>query len=415
MLEFLQDFYHRPDFWVLAAIPFAAALLGALGNWLAVLLSFSPLNRAGMGPFAWQGVIPARTAQLAELLVDATIARLSNLSEIFLSMEPEKLTEHITLSVGDRIEEYVEEIMSERNSVLWENLPVMIKTRIYARARRQMPEIMDNIIEDMAQNVEELVDLRQLVVRRLLADRALLVRLFREAGMPGRRQVLLTGAAFGCLFGLLQLVAFLLYPAWWVLPLFGLGVGYFAVWLGFGLLIRPIEPLRFGPFTLHGRLFRQRQEIAEKFCEISVLEVLNLKTLMLEMLGGPRADRTRAIIKRHMRPLLDSGVVRTAIQLAIGAEGYTSLKHLVADKAVIMSMEPLADMTFGRERSVAVQQLFLGRLQVVSNADFQAVIKVGFEDEEWRLMAVGAVLGTVLGLAEWWLLFVHPFWQMVLR
>ncbi len=99
--------------------------------------------------------------------------------------------------------------MTERNAVLWENLPLMVKNRIYARARRQIPEIMDNVVDDMAQNIEQLIDLKTMVVRMMVADKSLVVRIFKEVGDKELKFVVNSGAYFGFLFGLISVLLFI--------------------------------------------------------------------------------------------------------------------------------------------------------------------------------------------------------------
>lgn len=410
MLQFLQQIYHRPDFWTLAAIPLLAALIGLLTNWIAVMMIFGPQEYTRFLPgLGWQGIVPAKSAKLAGILVDNTLARLGSLRELFEGMEPERITEHITNTVSGSIEDYVDEIMTERSSVLWENLPVMIKSRVYARARRQMPEVLDNVVEDIAENIEELVDLKPMVVKRMREDRTLLVRLFRECGQAELNTVIWLGLVFGLLIGLAGAGVYTYFPERWVFLLFGFLAGYCTNWLALSLIFKPVEPVSFGPFTLQGLFLRRRQAVAEKFAEICVTEVINLRTVMIEVLSGPRADRTKAIIKRHMRPLLESGVVRTAVQLTLGAEGYATLKHHVAERAVAMSMEPLVDLRMSQDRSSALSYLFRHRMAAMSNADFEKVLKPIFQEDEWALNFTGGVVGLAAGWGLWWVLAAHRF------
>jgi len=372
-----------------------------------VQMTFGPARFVGIAGIGWEGIVPGKAERLAGLLVDHTLGRLTSLYELFLSMEPEKLTRHVISAASDGIEDYVEEAFGERNSVLWENLPVMVKSRFYARVRRKLPEILDNIIEDLAQNIEELVDLKEMVVRRMAADSSPLVHLFRACGARELRLAPLLGGVFGLLFGLLQMAAFVLRPEPWVLPVLGMAGGYLSIWLTHSLMFRPCEPRRFGPFTFQGLFLRRKAEVARTFCEISVLEIVNLRGLMLEMLTGARADRTRAIIRRQVRPLLDSGVVRTAVQFALGAQGYARLRHVLAEKAVALALEPLSDPGFSIERSGGMEAIVLPRLQAMSNADFQEILLMIFQEDEWRLLLTGALLGAAAGWLDWLLLLAR--------
>jgi len=162
-------------------------------------MTFWPLEFIGYKPLllGWQGIIPSKAGKMAAIVVDNSLSKLASLSELFQEMEPEKIAEQISYSITSRIEEYVDEIMTERNAVLWENLPLMVKNRIYARARRQIPEIMDNVVDDMAQNIEQLIDLKTMVVRMMVADKSLVVRIFKEVGDKELKFVVNSGAYFG--------------------------------------------------------------------------------------------------------------------------------------------------------------------------------------------------------------------------
>lgn len=402
MIEFFQAFYERPDFWFLAAIPFVASFVGWFTNWIAIKMTFWPLEFIGYKPLllGWQGIIPSKAGKMAAIVVDNSLSKLASLSELFQEMEPEKIAEQISYSITSRIEEYVDEIMTERNAVLWENLPLMVKNRIYARARRQIPEIMDNVVDDMAQNIEQLIDLKTMVVRMMVADKSLVVRIFKEVGDKELKFVVNSGAYFGFLFGLIQLAVYSYYPANWVLPFFGFIVGWATNWLALNVIFRPIDPIKVGPFVIHGLFMKRKAEVADKFSEISTIEIVNLQNMMIEVMTGPRSYRTKAIIKKHLRPLLDSGVVRTAIQISIGAEGFADLKNLVADRAVDMSLGSMSEQGFSRERSTIIHRIFSRRMMAMSNEEFQELLRPAFKEDEWILILLGAVLGAMAGFGQ---------------
>lgn len=407
MQEFFQAIWERPDFWSFVAIPVVAAAVGWFTNWIAIQMTFWPLEFVGYKKLylGWQGIIPAKAEKMAGIVVDNTMAKLASLSELFQQMEPEKIASHISKSIMERIDEYVDEIMSEKNAVLWDNLPVMVKKRVYSRVRRQLPSIMDNMVDDMAENIEELVDLKQMVVKLLSRDKALMVRVFKDVGDVELRFVVNSGFYFGFLFGLVQMWAWAVYPEPWVMPFFGFLVGYATNWLALNLIFRPLDPVKVGPFTLHGLFLRRKFEVADKFALISTQEVINLKNLMNEVMTGPRSDRTRAMIKRHMRPLLESGVVRTAVQLTLGAEGYAHIKALVVEKAVAMTIGPLSDPRFNRERAGIIHEIFRDKMRVMSNVEFQDLLRPAFQEDEWILIILGAVLGLIAGYLQLVLMF----------
>lgn len=402
MSDWWLELSTRADLWLLVSMPFVAAFVGWLTNWLAIKMTFAPIEFVGVKRWhlGWQGIIPSKAGKMAGIVVDNSLAKLATLSELFRELEPEKIAAHISHNVGLRLEEYIDEIMTERNAVLWENLPIMVRNRVYARARRQLPEILDNIVDDMAENIEQLIDLKAMVVRLMQEDKSLVVRVFQQVGRVELKFVVNSGAGFGFLFGLVQVVVYLAFPENWVLPIFGFAVGYLTNWLALNVIFRPVEPIKLGPFCLHGLFMRRKSAVADTFAEFCTRDIINLSNLMTEVMAGGQAHRSKAMIKRHLRPLLESGVVRTAIQFSIGAEGYANLKSRVADKALEMSLESVSDMHFSRERSSVIQRILSQRMAAMTDTEFQQLLRPAFKEDEWILIMLGAVLGAVAGFVQ---------------
>jgi uncharacterized membrane protein YheB (UPF0754 family) len=402
----LESMFSHPDFWKYVSIPVLAGVIGWVTNWMAVQMTFYPLQFIGIRPFfGWQGIIPSKAEKMSGILVDQTLSKIGSIDEFFQQMEPEKIAAHLTRSVQSRIEEYTDEVMTERNAVLWENLPLLVRRRVYNRARRVVPEVMDNIVDDISKNVEELVDLKYMIGSQMREDRALMVKMFREVGDPEFRFVINSGFYFGFLFGLLQ-IPFLLYlPGNWVMPVFGFIIGIATNWVALNVIFRPLNPVRVGPFRVQGLFLKRQKDVAESFARLTTTEVVTLRNIMYQVINGPRADRTKALIKRHMRPLLEGGVVRTAAQLTVGPGGYADLKKAVEEKAVDLAVLPFEDPQFNRERGAIVERIMRERMCELSSEEFQALLRPAFQEDEWILILVGGVLGMAAGFIQLFLVF----------
>ncbi|HBU65913.1 MAG TPA: hypothetical protein DEB61_10430, partial [Alcanivorax sp.] len=236
------------------------------------------LEFLGIRPFfGWQGIIPSKVEKMAAIVVDKTLQKLGSLDEFFREMEPEKIAAHLTKSIQGRIEEYVDEVMTERNAVLWENLPLAVRRRVYTRARRAIPAVMDNVVDDISHNLENLVDMKHMIVERMRSDKALMVQLFQEVGEPEFRFVTNSGFYFGFLFGLIQVPIFIFVPSNWVLPLFGFIVGIATNWLALNVIFRPLNPVRVGPFRLQGLFLKRQKDVAESFARLTTEELVTLR------------------------------------------------------------------------------------------------------------------------------------------
>lgn len=63
-----------------------------------------------------------------------------------------------------------------------------------------------------------------------------------RCGTPEFRFIERSGFFFGFLFGLIQMLIFVFYDSWWVLPAFGFIVGYATNYIALYMIFRPLEP-----------------------------------------------------------------------------------------------------------------------------------------------------------------------------
>ncbi|MDV7401905.1 hypothetical protein RZS08_61360, partial [Arthrospira platensis SPKY1] len=97
-------------------------------------------------------------------------------------------------------------------------------------------------------------------------------------------------------------------------------MGTITNWLALNLIFRPLNPVKIGPITLQGLFLRRQNAVSEVFCRIVTSEILTIGHIMNEIFRGPRSDRAKSMMKRHMRPVIDGGVVKTVAQLTVGPE-----------------------------------------------------------------------------------------------
>ncbi|NIP17085.1 MAG: hypothetical protein GWM87_02150, partial [Xanthomonadales bacterium] len=68
-----------------------------------------------------------------------------------------------------------------------------------------MPRLVRNLMQEAGENIEDLIDFKDMLVQRLEGDKKLLNRLFQEAGKVEFKFIIRSGLYFGFLFGLIQL------------------------------------------------------------------------------------------------------------------------------------------------------------------------------------------------------------------
>ena len=399
----LEQTLYNPEFWKHLSIPFVAGFIGWATNWVAIKLTFKPLEFVGVRPvLGWQGIIPSKAGKMAEIFVEKTMFRLGTLKELFLSMEPELIGSHISRVMDGRLEAYTDEILYLRQPRVWRLLPRPVKEHIFARVREEMPKLIENLMADAADEIEDLIDFKDMLVTRLEGDKDLLNRLFLEAGSEEFKFIIRSGLYFGFLFGLIQLTVWIFYKSWWVLPAFGIFVGYATNWLAINMIFRPLHPKRVWRWTIQGLFLRRQREVAAVWCKLVSTEIITLQHIVYAMLYGARAERAKELIQRHIRPVADR-VLETyapAGQVVVAEETLAEIRDAVGEKAVAVSTDPFDHWPFNRDRAQRAEELLRERMEGLPPQEFQDLLRPCFEEDELKLILTGAVLGLLAGIGQ---------------
>jgi uncharacterized membrane protein YheB (UPF0754 family) len=387
----------------LLSIPVIAGLVGISTNWLAIKLTFYPLEFRGIPPLlGWQGIIPSKARKMAEISVDSTLSRLGSVSEIIEQMNPAIIGQHILATLTPRLEELVDEIMRKRHRTLWQNLPKPIKQIAYSRVKAEVPRIVDNLVSDITPKIESLFDLKAMVIDHLEQDKQLLNRIFLECGRDEFSFIIRSGLWFGFLFGLPQLVLWYFLPLPALLPICGFLVGWATNWLALNMIFRPLTPVKVMGFTVHGLFLKRQDAVSDAFCTIVTEEILTVDLIVQAMLTGKEAERTRAIIQRHFEELVDeaSGLIKPLTQAALGPAGFAQLKQETGQKAIDLSAQTLKDPLFNQQRAHVVKEIMAERMKQLPSEEFQDLLRPCFQEDEIKLIIIGGILGALAGAGQ---------------
>ena len=405
-------------------IPLFSGAIGYLTNWSGVIMLFQPVRFRGVripglavlagllprkiqqipgvahGGIGWQGIIPSRAAKMGSIAVDKGIAKLGSPSEFYNQLEPEKIAEHILGSARRDIRELVERILAREHPQLWRDLSPRLRERVHERVQEQLPEIVREMTDDIGNNIEHLMDVKLMVIRRIEERPELMNRIFLDMGRRELRFIINFGFFFGLLLGIPVVFITEAFPIWWVLPVCGVVVGYVTNWVALWMIFEPVEARKAGPFTIHGLFIRRQPEVADVYARIIADEIVTLGNMGDELLHGPQADRTRRMIETRLRPAVDRGLgrVRPAVRVAVGTREYDAIRESLATEAVEYTMTPLADPDFNARQSASVRRLIAERMREMPSSDFAEMLRSAMREDEWLLLLHGAVLGFGAGL-----------------
>jgi uncharacterized membrane protein YheB (UPF0754 family) len=404
-------------------IPLFTGAIGYLTNWTGVWMIFYPIRFAGWrvpglsrlapllprrvqqipgvmrGGMGWQGIIPSRAAKMGSISVDKGIAKLGSPSDFYRQLDPERIAEHICRTAQNDIREVVDRVMEREYPDTWRGMPRRVREAVHARVQQQLPDIVRSVTAEIGDHIDQLLDIKLMVIRRIEEHPEMANRIYLEVGRKELRFIINFGFFFGALLGVPLVFLTEAVPQWWVLPIGGVIIGYVTNWVALWMIFQPVEPRRIGPLKLHGLFIRRQPEVSEVYGEIIAEDIVTLRNIGEELLYGPRADRTRQMIEEAMRPAIDraAGPARLAVQVAIGSGQYETIRESVATEAVDHTMTPLTDPEFNRRQSAAVRGLITERMRELPHADFSELLRSAMREDEWLLLLHGAVLGLVAG------------------
>jgi uncharacterized membrane protein YheB (UPF0754 family) len=409
----------------LISVPFFTGAIGYLTNWSGVWMLFYPIRFRGFrlpglaplvgllprkiqqvpgvmqGGVGWQGIIPSRAAKMGSIAVDKGIAKLGSPFEFYEQLDPEAMAEHMLASARGDIRDVVERIMQREHPQLWNDLPPRVREAVHQRVQEQLPEILRTVTDEIGNHVDQLLDVKLMVIRHIEAHPELINRVFLEVGRRELRFIINFGFFFGFCLGIpTAVITELVLTQWWVLPIAGVIIGYVTNWVALWMIFEPVEPRRIGRFKIHGLFLRRKPEIAHVYSGIIANDIVNMTNIGEELLHGPQSDRTRLMIENALRPAVDRAVgpAQPAVRVAMGTREYDRIRESVAVEAVDYAMTPLTDPEFNVRQSASVQRLIEARMQEMSYPDIVELLRSAMREDEWLLLLHGAVLGFVAGL-----------------
>jgi uncharacterized membrane protein YheB (UPF0754 family) len=409
----------------LITVPLFTGAIGYVTNWTGVWMLFHPVRFAGFhlpglaplahvmprriqqipgvmqGGVGWQGIIPSRAAKMGSIAVDKGIAKLGSPADFYEQLEPEAIAEHIVATARSDIREVVERIMQRDHPRLWQDTPPRVREAVHSRVQEQLPGIVREVTDGIGANIDQLLDVKLMVIRRIEEQPELANRIYLEVGQKELRFIINFGFFFGFLCGIpTAYVTEILYPRWWLLPIAGVVIGYVTNLLAIKMIFEPVERRKLGPFTFHGLFLRRQMEVADVYAKVIADDIVTIGNIGDDLLHGPRSDRTRQMIESAMRPAVDRavGAARPAVRVAVGPSTYDAIRDSVAVEAVDYTMTPLTDPEFNRRQSEAVQSLIAARMREMPSPDFSEMLRTAMREDEWLLYLHGAVLGLAGGL-----------------
>ena len=406
-------------------IPVFTGVIGYITNWTGVLMLFSPLEYHGIripglktlapflpkkallvplglgqGKFGWQGVIPSRAAKMGSVAVDKGLAKLGNVSEFYEMLEPAAIADQLVTGSRDEMRALVDSVMEREQPQLWHSLPGPVKEAVHLRVQTQLPQIADGITKALGRHIDNLFDVKVMVIRKMVENPKLCNRIFHELGDKELKMIINFGFIFGFILGIPLMILTLYVKTWVVVPIVGIAIGYLTNKLALDAIFQPVYPKKVLGIKFHGLFLRRQHEVAEVYSRNIADDIITIANMGEELLHGPSSDRTRKMIEAELSTAIDKamGPVRTAVRVAGGGRRYEAIRGSVAVEAIEFGEAPFADPVFNARQAQNIKRLLTDRIRVMDYDDFAEMLRSAIKDDEWVLILHGGVLGLFAGM-----------------
>lgn len=389
------------------SIPVVSALVGWVTNIIALKMTFYPVNYVGIRPFGWQGIIPSKARKMAETAVDLWTTKLLDIGVQFSKIMPEKVAIEMGPAIENLSRQIIDEVMEAKLPKVWRQAPEVLKKNVYDRVSQSLPVIVEEMMKEVKSQVYDMLDLKYLAVSSLTQNKELLNLMFLKCGEQEFKFIKKSGLYFGFLFGLLQMGIWYFFPIWWILPLFGIMVGYSTNFLAIRLIFRPLNPIKIGKLEIQGMFIRRQIEVSTEYSRIVASKIITIENIFEYIIRGPGSERLRSIVSRQIENTINdtAGLIKSLVEISMGSKLFIHIRNIACFR--FMQELPMnIRHVFGyAENALNLEQILREKMISLSTREFEAFLRPVFKEDEMKLIVIGAVLGGVAGILQYLIFF----------
>ena len=386
-------------------IPFIAGFIGWFTNWLAVKATLYPVEFVGVPPLlGWQGVIPKNAEEMSRSFSALIRDKLLNMEQIFADLDRDD-NEELDRIVEDVSVEIIREFSTNIAPDSWARAREKLREYINTLVRRNVRAVTIEMMDRMAKEAGDLIDIEKIVRDAMVEDRALLGRVLVEIAGPEFKFIERSGLWFGFLFGVVQMGVWILYPAGWVLPAAGFLVGYITNWLALNLIFEPKAPKQVGPFRIQGVFIKRQREVATSFADVISDRVLSAENMVQHISEGPNKQRVLDLIEGQVEESMKEYERDAMVGMLVSKEKLAEAKQDLLERVRNADMSDSRQLKTFADQSRHIHTQLEQNLSALDSNQFSGILRPVFQKDEWKLILAGGVIGTAIGALQVVVLF----------
>lgn len=396
------------------SIPVVSTVFTYCHIWAALYLTFYPLRYMGCLQIpgtnvgcGWQGIIPNKAEKMAITAVD-NLLKLCSMQEMLARIDPVIVAEELDPVLHGLLTHIVHAMAAQEIPETWASLPNMVKNEIITKAREDVPPMIEKMLSDVKENIETVFDIKDMVVQAFVRDPGLLDYMFIVTGNKELIFIRDFGATMGLVFGIIQVTLWCFWSAGWMLPTFGFVVGMGTNWIALKMIFEPVEPVHLfgGRLVIQGLFLKRQAEVSAEYSKIFTDNLLSSRNLIPAIVTGRCSDKLFELIHKHVHAYCDSyaSMSRPVLWLFNGKGKFEGCKHAIGEHLIRSLSDTMRHAEKYMDSAMDLEQLLCEKISAMSPSDFEQLLHPVFQEDEWKLVLLGGVLGVLVGLCQWWAL-----------
>jgi uncharacterized membrane protein YheB (UPF0754 family) len=363
-------------------MPLTYGFIGWVTNWLALKMTFYPLEFKGIKPFfGWQGIVPRKAQKLALKSINIMTEKLIKVEDFFSRVKPDEMEKEFQPIITETLPLFLSEFLQGNQTLEQDKILDIVSQRT--------KHVIQTISSQIQSNPKEVFNFRALVLKKITGPNVeKIVNIFQEVGDKEFLFIERSGFYFGFLLGAIQSVIWWFFPLWWSLPLQGIFVGYITNYLAITMIFRPLYEKKIIFFRYRGLFLKRQEEVSQKYSNMFATQILTGSNILEEVL-----------YKRVARKILESmeEAVKEQDQTIYSSEEHKKfiIKHII-EVLHTKGSKLEAYMT----RSMSVEKNMFSKMKVLSPEEFEPILRSAFQEDEYILVLIGSILGGFVGVIQ---------------
>lgn len=201
-----------PDWTLWIITPLLAGLIGWFTNWLAVKMLFRPRASKRILGFTFQGVIPKRRGDIAQIVGKTIESELLTHGDLQAALKKVDVQEVLRPILQEKIDLMVKEKIASINPMLMALLPKELLEKIKKTILDEILNTLPQIVDKLGDSFIKSLPISELVIQNINRfDLERLEKMIVDTADKEFKFIEYLGAVVGVIIGLLQMIIMTLY------------------------------------------------------------------------------------------------------------------------------------------------------------------------------------------------------------